>query len=994
MTLKPDLRDLHEKLAARFLELRDRRKGAPVYALEHLLNEAELVRALEATAAAFAVDPALASPEWRSTYLPLLVLATEAGYRYRGTGTDFWPRLSRNLGIGISNAARIALSGLFRLGHERFSLRKPGASPWERRFPHIAWPIGNAVAPIEIHAPLAQTLRMAVRSGVAAEDPETLLERVGILSRGYASRRFETWLAEGPLALETMRRLMDPSAEGWLSPQVLERIEEDLRSDREAGRALQEARRVGFRSPARRLAPSPARFLLIMADDKLERLILRGPLLSAEERLRVAAALEAPGDHLRVAGCAAPWPLAGFLSGGETDLGIFRGFPEAPLRRSGPAERVSETAERLLEALQPKPPQIFRAEEGGAVAAGLLPGETIDPAGRHLRLTPAPSGEGFVLTPIDLPPSTESGRLSDLDHPLLAARACPAPWGLPLFDGAADFASSFPLLVPTAFEGQPLLLDGEPPPVEGILFGGVDYAALFPAPGPHRLAAEGAAEAYGRSFRIVEPPETPPAAATLLPERATIDDLLSGEWELRLSAPLPLEDLPLSLELRAADLETIRLEARIPRLPARIGGRAPLLERLREALNAQRPDLTQGAHLAVRFGEVFVFRFFLRPAPRLFVWDPASRGWRREMEESVEAASAARIASRIAAPPAPLPRPQAEEALPSETALLVLPDSAEAAALACGFLIGARGSFRPGEEEAAAAILPLLLREAASQKEGLGMEALAEAWLGWRLARAPDPLADWSRRRVADRLESAAVAQFCGPRWRGIEAQIDPEILDPVLAFRAAARRRGLLSGPDLPEIAQKADRDFLNDRIHKRLRDLTPEPQEGLEDWSEDLAADLDLAVIEAYEDLRALMIADDREPFEEPDMARPPEDWRAALEEARDLPALPAFRPLILPDLRWVSLSERFVDSLSEDDLVDLLDSTHLDAHRRSGFRWIGRAELRAMLDFWIAPGRLLEEPEWRSLLARGLSDAYTARAVRYLTLRRRLSSGGMSG
>ena len=77
-----------------------------------------------------------------------------------------------------------------------------------------------------------------------------------------------------------------------------------------------------------------------------------------------------------------------------------------------------------------------------------------------------------------------------------------------------------------------------------------------------------------------------------------------------------------------------------------------------------------------------------------------------------------------------------------------------------------------------------------------------------------------------------------------------------------------------------------------------------------------------------------------------------------------------------------------LTEDDLVDLLDSCHVDAFRRPGLRWLGRAELRTMLQLWLSPRAMIEADEWPRFLAKGLSDIQTSRAVRYVALRRKLA------
>jgi hypothetical protein len=99
-----------------------------------------------------------------------------------------------------------------------------------------------------------------------------------------------------------------------------------------------------------------------------------------------------------------------------------------------------------------------------------------------------------------------------------------------------------------------------------------------------------------------------------------------------------------------------------------------------------------------------------------------------------------------------------------------------------------------------------------------------------------------------------------------------------------------------------------------------------------------------------------------------------------------------LILPDARWSSLVSPWYSELGEDDLVDLLDSCHVDAFRRPGLRWLGRAELRTMLQLWLSPKLMVETEGWRDLLAKALSDVQTSRAVRYVALRRKLALGDL--
>ena len=197
-----------------------------------------------------------------------------------------------------------------------------------------------------------------------------------------------------------------------------------------------------------------------------------------------------------------------------------------------------------------------------------------------------------------------------------------------------------------------------------------------------------------------------------------------------------------------------------------------------------------------------------------------------------------------------------------------------------------------------------------------------------------------------------------------------------------------MISGEDLPNVHDTADRAFLRERLVIRFQAVAPDVSEALRQWNDDLAEEFDLAVIESYEDLRKKLEMNGIESFDEVDMFRPAETWREALERSCEIPLLPMFHPFVLPHERWSALARPFYDELTTDDLVDLLDATHVDASRRSGMRWLGRPEIRTMLQLWISPGEMVEADGWQELLSKGLSDMRTGRAVRYVALRRKLA------
>ena len=163
--------DWQEPLAARYASLSESRMG-PVFFIEHGLAETERADLIADVRAAVMVH-SLDSEWWELRKLPLIVASTEAGYGYRGSGTDFWPMLERELGIELGNASRQRVRDLFASAAEVYRGIHPPRTPWAEAFHLIAWPITHALIPREFHQPLALTLAN-LRASVADLDDEAL----------------------------------------------------------------------------------------------------------------------------------------------------------------------------------------------------------------------------------------------------------------------------------------------------------------------------------------------------------------------------------------------------------------------------------------------------------------------------------------------------------------------------------------------------------------------------------------------------------------------------------------------------------------------------------------------------------------------------------------------------------------------------------------------------------------------------------------------------
>ncbi|MCA9644243.1 MAG: hypothetical protein KC492_26295, partial [Myxococcales bacterium] len=150
------LREFQRHLRERFTDLRDSRRGA-VFFVEHGLRAVEL-HDLRANVRASLHHHPLEAEWWDQHDLALLVVATEVGYWYQGSGTDFWPRLEEELGLGLPAERRQRIRDLFMRASERYRGARPANTPWAQAFHLIAWPITHALLPVEFHRPLALTL--------------------------------------------------------------------------------------------------------------------------------------------------------------------------------------------------------------------------------------------------------------------------------------------------------------------------------------------------------------------------------------------------------------------------------------------------------------------------------------------------------------------------------------------------------------------------------------------------------------------------------------------------------------------------------------------------------------------------------------------------------------------------------------------------------------------------------------------------------------------
>ena len=194
-------------LASQFRNLREARGGKPVFLIEHGLDM-EGVAELQEMVGRNLRQVGLDSNGWLGITLPLTVAITEVGYTYRGTGTDFWPKVSSALNADIHVGERAEVSRIFATISDKLGVARPFHTDWSRAYNHIAWPIRNALAPVEIHRPLTAALRQVLSTNSSLRTDEELLLQLREIASGLWSKRLSDWLEDETLSVGLCKSLL------------------------------------------------------------------------------------------------------------------------------------------------------------------------------------------------------------------------------------------------------------------------------------------------------------------------------------------------------------------------------------------------------------------------------------------------------------------------------------------------------------------------------------------------------------------------------------------------------------------------------------------------------------------------------------------------------------------------------------------------------------------------------------------------------------------
>jgi hypothetical protein len=368
-----------------------------------------------------------------------------------------------------------------------------------------------------------------------------------------------------------------------------------------------------------------------------------------------------------------------------------------------------------------------------------------------------------------------------------------------------------------------------------------------------------------------------------------------------------------------------------------------------------------------------IYRWSLEQATREFNLDWTKQEWsdnegvRLEGSLQVSGESPLKFSSSLGA------------ATPPSGIALILPDIEDDRALLCG-VVTSPSVLRIGDRDRREFIQASRAFDEFQDRPGLS--TLGVSYLAWRTARPLNIFAEWERNSICAALEAALVQQFCGASWRAIEADGGGLTGNAHDALVRICLSRGIASGKRFPELEPR-EKTGLRKKILDRLLQLAPDLSALM---SAESFEQLDYAIMETYEEINKDRAAADKPIFDEPDIFNEDATWRGAIEQALKDALIPAFQPLLLPRSRWLSLSSVDYRNSGMDDVVQALWSSHVDASRTSGNRWLSRRELLTGLQLWVSPRSLLATSGWRADLSKLLSDRQTSRAIRYAALRLR--------
>lgn len=893
----------------------------------------------------------------------ICAVASEIGFRFEGVGTIFWAHFEEALGLAISQTQRHIVARAFEAFANTYKLARPSQGAFSEHFSIIAWPIANALLPVDLVGPVTRLLARGPVQALPARGRTPNFEFLRAWANAAEGARLADWLRIKEPATRVLTALLNENRDQILPDSSYGRIVTAIQFQPEAFFAARsaQARASDARSQSS-VDQTPGR-LVVSLEVGGPRLLVTWPPLPLALFDEACSTARAHAWRPKLWGVGALLHPVTALGGGPLPVALtaspadgIAAYPDAATIFGAGSDIALALAARTVEW---NSCLVFEPNEERTQAEQLV--------------LPLTGGKGLVW------PATASGGpdMTGLRH---LGTAC----GYQLFEANLDKPADRAILVREHLlnDQRQLLLVRHPSDAIGAPQATVRMSR------PYLLFSErqagnddvGEVRILASGSQVVTLPgvagsvklhAAPPGLRPSLPIELSVferdsafDALIERRLQVRVHSRLPLADVPCHATLEVDGVLLAYGTDRLASLPATVSASSTLFTPLYEDSVRTRLLASGRGVLALTIGRSVSVRVPLQRATASVAWD----GNRPTLVGTD-------IESTLASAPAQSPHRYLEiDAIeaPARGAAaygLLISDGR----IADPVLILTSGSFnwddlsaRFGEDVGSRRLFD----------GGRGIAEFARARVAWARGRCMSLAAIGAKARVVRQFEEPLLIDLCGRLWLQAEQATDTDAPnDPLLALWRVALERKLAEVPHgvTPSDAEVFANAFAD---HARRHDpewpaLNLEPAEGAMDDA------LNDAFSEAVQTLHARgALLDVEDDF---DFGSPHEDWIAAAKGAIRHVRRLRLAALIAPSEGARVLARKSYGGLTIPELAeDLAAWTRTWALSRA---YLSAEDAGRALQLWLSPAACDDADAAVRIIAR---DPFVARAVRYAALR----------
>ncbi len=894
---------------------------------------------------------------------PLFIcaVAAEIGFRFEGVGTVFWAKFSDALGLSITMAHRQRIAETYEAQAARYSLSRPSESAFSSHFSIIAWPIANALLPVDLVGPVSRLMARAPITALPGPGRSINFPSLRAWASAAEGARLADWLRFEAPTTRVLTALLTENRASVLPQASYTRLREAIAVDPEAFFATRTAR-IRARSAKPHIAAEQILGRLSLSRDATGvHLFASWPALPPSLFDEARSIARSAGWRPRL------WGVGSFL------------HPDTALS-AGPFAIAIQTVPSDEDPAYPDAAEIFGAGTDIAITlasrsidwnANLLFDVNDERTQAEQRFSILSGTNGFiwlgaktggaVLDGLRKLGATAGYLFFEANLADLADRTILTREGLLAAQTRAQLARH-----PVDAIGAP---QGVVRPDRPFLFY-MDGAKIDADAAPQRLPANGRiAAATGLAGRTGLKAEAPPpsdnsvADLVLFERDSAFEALIERRLQLRVESRLPLVNVAISVDLEISGRLVARVREHLPALPTTVPATSKVLTVLYEdTIRAKLLETGKGV-LRIAIGHSHTIEIKLeRPSASVEWAGGVPRLVGADLETTLVEASA-QAPHRFTA-----------------TAAMTIPTRG---AKACGLLLSS-GRIADPVQLFTSNIFDYgdftanFGDDIGSRRmfdHGKGVGDIARARIAWARALCATLPAIGAKGRILCQFEDPLVVDLCGRPWSLAEQASKDSPTDPHYALWYCAIESGLAAVPSKANTDQTAI--FAHAFVkHARILDpnwpiATTVPIDGAMDDALNIGFSEAVAILHAEGAL--LDVEDDF------DFGAPFEDWEAAANKAVRTIRRTALVRQIAPSEGGRLLSRWTYADLSIAELAENLAAWTKNFALPRGH--MSPEAAAGALQLWLSPSACDDVDAAVRILA---NDPFVSRATRYAALR----------